>query len=137
MHRAILLLPLLVVFGCEGPMGPAGPAGPAGSPGTPGAQGPQGPQGPSGIRVLNFRGQANGAGEAFVSLPVEVGTLANPPVLTCYISSTSSGPYLTLSTDTNSQSACGLGQSGGSLVVVLVGIPPFWHYRVSVAYSPP
>ena len=46
--RRILLLPLLLAVGCEGPVGPEGPQGPQGIQGITGEIGPQGPQGETG-----------------------------------------------------------------------------------------
>ena len=118
-----LLLLLVLLIGCTGDIGPTGPQG---------AQGNQGPAGP-GTR-LTFSGQLNFLGFAVVLLPTEVGTIQDPPAVTCYISDRQAGPYVILASETTSAERCQIQQNlAGRLEVGLVAAP-FLYYRVVVIY---
>lgn len=106
--------------------------------------GPAGAPGPGTRLVLN--GTVDQFGEAEITLPAEAGTLDSPPAVTCYLSETGQ-EWIIVSLDSDSDtdvetgtdffgvSACLLGQStGGSLSVVLVGVPSAWLFRVVVIY---
>jgi hypothetical protein len=126
---AVRLLTAFLSIGlaaCEGPMGPAGAPGP-------------------GTRLV-LNGTVDQSGEAEIILPVEAGTIDSPPAVTCYLSE-SGQEWIIVSLDSDSDtdvetgtdffgiSACLLGQStGGSLSVVLIGVPPTWLFRVVVIY---
>src|SRR5690606_22299475 len=115
--RTLLVALALVLTACEGPMGPEGP---------PGEDGP-------GTRIT-YAGRLDAFGEALVSLPAQAGTTQNPPVVSCYISDSSAGPYIVIATDTSSGIVCGLGDSAGTLAVAIAGAPSNWYYRISVVY---
>jgi hypothetical protein len=125
--RPVLAALLSIGFAaCEGPMGPAGSPGP-------------------GTRLV-LNGTVDQFGEAVIDLPAEAGTIDSPPAVTCYLSeigqewfivSLDSDSDTDVETDTDffGFSACLLGQStGGSLSVVLIGVPPTWLFRVVVIY---
>lgn len=124
----VATLVVALAVACKGPTGPKGDTGP---------QGPQGPAGPAGISTIAFAGVLDSNGQAVVQLPAAAGTLASPPVVTCYISGSAAGPYLLVATDTNglAASGCGLGQGSGGLAVAFAGEPAGWYYMVSIAYS--
>ena len=117
---------LMLALGCKGAEGPMGPQG---------ATGPQGPEGEPGPGTrLVFVGQLDGNGAGGVSLPVEAGNLANPPVLSCYISSSlTSSAWLLISTS-NLTGSCGLVWTGSNLHVGIVESAPFWYFRVVVVF---
>ena len=118
-HVAVLAL-LLTVAACEGSVGPMGPQGPVG------ASGP-------GMRTVGTTLIALD-GTARIQLPVGFGTMDNPPAISCFIAQVQSGPWLVVATDLSTGLSCGIGASGGSLVVVLVGGPPFWFFRVVAVF---
>lgn len=91
------ILPLLLILaGCDGsqgptgpagPQGPGGPAGPTGLTGSPGIQGVQGPQGAPGAgsrMVMTGTTTATGSASEH-DLPLAAGTMATPPLVTCYL----------------------------------------------------
>ena len=123
---AVAVLLSIGVAACEGPMGPAGAPGP-------------------GTRLV-LNGTTDQFGEAQIDLPAEAGTLESPPAVTCYLSQTGL-EWLIISFDTDSDTdtdtttdffgvtACLLSQStGGSLSVVILGVPASWMFRVVVVY---
>jgi hypothetical protein len=111
---------------CEGPMGPAGIPGP-------------------GTRLV-LNATANNAGTAVVNLPPEAGTLDDPPVVACYISSngqfwsiiafdSDSDTDVETGTDFAGFFGCFLDQGpGNTILVVAEPIPPGWLLRVVVVY---
>ena len=124
-----LVLGLCLVFGlaaCEGPMGPAGASGP-------------------GTRLV-LDGTANGSGIAAVDLPAEAGTLDDPPVIACYISSNgSSWVIIAFDIDTDTDVETGTDFAGflgcfldpgpaNNISVVAEGVPPGWLLRVVIVY---
>lgn len=123
---AVAVLLSIGVAACEGPMGPAGAPGP-------------------GTRLV-LNGTTDQFGEAQIDLPAEAGTIESPPAVTCYLSQTGL-EWLIISFDTDSDTdtdtttdffgvtACLLSQStGGSLSVVILGVPASWMFRVVVVY---
>ncbi len=91
---ALMLVCALTLGACqgiEGPMGPAGPEGPGGPGGTgpagpQGAQGPAGPAGPNGgANRLVLTGVLDADGRGARILPVEAGSMTQPPLLSCYV----------------------------------------------------
>jgi hypothetical protein len=118
MRTASGLLLTAALLACEGPMGP------------PGAPGP-------GTRLV-LDSTVDEFGEALVDLPAEAGTLASPPAVSCYISSTGD-VWLIVGIDTDGTSlltVCVLGTSGtgSNLAVGIVGAPTGWRFRVVVVY---
>ena len=82
-----------------GPEGPTGPAGPEGEPG-PGTR-------------LTFRVTINSEGDAVAVLPSEVGTVANPPSLTCFVQQPGTPVLLHISQESMADRSCGLVENGG------------------------
>jgi hypothetical protein len=136
----------VALHACQMPEGPAGPVGPQGTQGTQGTQGIQGEQGNPGdpgpgVR-LTYTGRFNTEGKASVELPVEAGTLEDPPLIIAYFGGTQSGPFgaylsdAVYDGDTVSYiSAAILIDLGDHLAVGLTG-PGLagWYYRLVVVY---
>jgi hypothetical protein len=111
---------------CEGPMGPAGTPGP-------------------GTRIV-LNGTTDANGEAVVDLPAEAGTIESPPAITCYLSGTGqawiivgfdtdSDTDVASGTDNNFLTACLIDEgTTGNLIVVIVGAPTGWFFRVVAVY---
>ncbi len=118
-HVVVLSL-MLALAACEGSVGPTGPQGPVG------ASGP-------GLRTVGTTIIALD-GTARIQLPASFGTMDNPPAISCFIAREQGGPWLVVATDLSSGLSCGIGASGGSLVVVLVSGPPFWFFRVVAVF---
>lgn len=118
--------------GCQGPTGPEGPGGAQGSQGL---TGPQGPQGPPGQTKLVLSGQFASSAGADVQLPAAVGTLSNPPAITVYHSSSTSGPYLVMADGfTPGYAFWGLYQAAYGLQVRIRNVAAGWYYTVVVIY---
>jgi hypothetical protein len=128
-RTSVRLLAALLSIGlaaCEGPMGPAGAPGP-------------------GTRIV-LNGTTDVNGEAVVDLPAEAGTIESPPAVTCYMSGTGqawvivgfdtdSDTDVESGTDNNFLTACQLDEgTSGNLIVVLLGVPTGWFFRVVVVY---
>jgi hypothetical protein len=128
-RTSVRLLAALLSIGlaaCEGPMGPAGAPGP-------------------GTRIV-LNGTTDVNGEAVVDLPAEAGTIESPPAVTCYMSGTGqawvivgfdtdSDTDVESGTDNNFLTACLLDEgTSGNLIVVLLGVPTGWFFRVVVVY---
>lgn len=111
---------------CKGDTGPMGPEGPAG---------PPGPAGPG--QVATHSGRLDLSGSGVWTLPAAAGNISNPPALSCYLSDSSDGPFLLVSTDTFSGVVCGLGQSGATLRAVIISSSSYsgWHYKFVAVYD--
>ena len=107
--------------------------------------GPAGAPGPGTRLVLN--GTTDQFGEAQIDLPAEAGTVDSPPAVTCYIAEPAGQDWYIISFDSDSDtdvdtstdffgvSACVLTQvTGGSLSVIILGVPSAWLFRVVVIY---
>lgn len=106
--------------------------------------GPAGAPGPGTRLVLN--GTVDPFGEAEIALPSEAGTLESPPAITCYLSGTGqawiivgfdtdSDTDVESGTDNNFLTACLIDEdTSGNLIVVVVGAPTDWFFRVVVVY---
>jgi hypothetical protein len=108
---------LILLAACAGPTGPEGPAG------SGGVAGPAGPAGP-GTRLV-FGGVVGA--EEFVAhdLPIAAGTVASPPVATCWISEDNVFWFSDL---------CIMSPgNGGALSILMVGAQG-WLYRIVVVY---
>ena len=119
MRWLAIVVPLLVALAaCEGPVGPEGPQGP------PGSIGPIGPPGPAGGSVrLTADGVIAADGTAAAEFPPGIGSLADLPSLTCYVSET--GAVWLPVTDIQ----CGLVETPeGNLAIVLVDGTPGWFF---------
>lgn len=128
-----LILLVAVLAGCEGPMGPSGPAG---TTGATGATGPQGPVGPRGTTTLTYQGRLDSDGSVVVFLPAEAGSINALPIVSCYVSNSSVGPFVQQGPNVLGDAACSVGvaASTGNLAVVIAFAPAFYYYRVSVVY---
>lgn len=127
---AAVMLCALLSAGCAGDAGPTGPAG------AQGATGPVGPQGPAGTVMVMMTGILDGAGAALVHLPAVAGTIASPPLVTCYLAQFSNSQvWLVMATDA-ALGSCGLGAHGNHVDVVFVLGPAFWALRVIAVYAP-
>jgi hypothetical protein len=120
-----MLLSLILLAACEGPLGPAGPTGP---------QGPQGPPGPAGPPGALNRADATGlfgpSGTFSGLLPAGATAGGSVPAIACYISndgrtwlavaqipSASGDPY------------CGLTGIGTTTpAITIINGTPGWHY---------
>jgi hypothetical protein len=132
MLKIIVLLLAATLAACKGPAGPAGPAGPTGAPGQ---AGPVGPRGPSGSTRLTFDGQADANGFVGYYLPAEAGTIADPPSVSCYVSSQRDGPFQQVGTGgIGDSSRCLLFVDDGRLAVAVTGITPGWFVKFVVIY---
>ena len=132
-RRLTLAACLLAVVACTGD---AGPTGPQGSTGAQGPQGLIGPQGPPGSAMVMLTGTLDGAGAGMVHLPTVAGTIANPPLVTCYLAQfASSQVWLVMATD-DLLGSCGMGAHGSHVDVGFVNGPAFWALRVIAVYSP-
>jgi hypothetical protein len=104
----------LVLAACEGPVGPPGP----------------------GTRVV-LDGTTDEFGDGLISLPSAAGSLASPPVISCYVSETGSLWFVVAvdSTQEGLITACLLGQNeDGTLFVAVFGAPASWLFRAVVVY---
>lgn len=132
MRRISILILLAILAACEGPAGPAGPAGPTGAPGQ---TGPAGPKGEAGTTRLTFDGQADATGFVGYYLPTEAGTIADPPAVSCYVSSQREGPFEQVGTGgVGDPRQCLLFVDGGRLAVAVRGITPGWFVKFVVIY---
>jgi hypothetical protein len=132
----------LAAFACKGADGATGPAGPQGAQGVPGPQGPTGPTGPTGPSGpgtrIQFQGQTDLNGSAFVQLPLEAGTNTKPPVFACYIagansSGTPGDAWILVSNSGGNSLRCGLTGSG-PLQAFMVSGPGQWPYLFVFVY---
>jgi hypothetical protein len=101
--RALVLAVLLpvAIMACDGPVGPPGPPGPPGQ-GT----------------TLSFIGVLDEFGWAEVLLPSEVGTIDDPPQLSCYVADAEWYWYV-INTDLTNEIYCLLEEHQGGLYAVL------------------
>lgn len=130
-----LALPMVLftLVACEGPQGPEGPTGPQGPQGEQGPVGPEGPAGEPGAQRYTVSGTIDSEGTGGGVMPV--GSIDDPPSISCYISDTQSGPYLEVATDTSSGVSCGIGEnSSGELSVLITGAPSGWYYWIVALY---
>lgn len=149
LSRAVL--PVLVMFSlaaCEGgrgptgpagpagPQGPVGPQGPAGPPGSAGPVGPQGPQGEAGPGTrLYYQGVVLANGTLRTDyVPAEAVAETSLPVLSCYVSETSSGPYLSISTEIGAGISCALVRDATGVYAQMVGVPAGWFGTFVIVY---
>lgn len=127
LQRFATIASIALLVACKGDMGPVGPSGP---------QGPQGVQGPPGLPgapaaiwwgmvTLN----ANGAGSVlFPDAEVE------GSVITCYLSDSSTGPWLVIATSEVALGpTCGSSNVGPDLVVSMIGAFQGWFFLVTLA----
>ena len=130
---AAVLLAVLPLVACDGPIGPAGQDGLDGGQGAQGIQGPPGPAGP-GTRLNYFR-TLGADGATTQALPAAVGTNPQlPPVFGCYTSSSLSGTWLVVADGRYSTDlSCGLVFGNGVWnAVMLHGVPGWWAAFVVV-----
>lgn len=130
MRRLAVFAAVLAMVACTGDTGPTGPAGPPGPQGPPGPPGVQGPAGP-GTRMVQLV-QAGASGSVSVTFPV--GTATSPPSLTCWISSSPSGPFLQIATDVDYDISCGFTAANGSFTATALGVPSSWWVMFIVVY---
>ena len=106
--------------------------GPQGSQGVQGLPGEDGQPGP-GTRVVRS-GTLDSTGSGGVHLPEGVGTISNPPSVSCYIAdSASANTWLVIATS-NVAGACGLVGDGDHVDVAIVNSEPFWAFRIVAVY---
>lgn len=122
MHRALRTLSLallvpLALTACEGPVGPEGPPGPPGE----------------GAR-FTFVGVLDEEGWGEVLLPVEAGTMEDPPALTCYIADDVWYWYV-INTDFANDIFCVIEEEDGRLYAVLDAVTlAGWWFAFVVMY---
>lgn len=119
----LALMFAVLLFGCEGSEGPMGPQG---------IQGPEGKPGP-GTRVV-LVGQLDYYGVGAVDLPAAAGTLADPPAVACYISSSLDSTAWLIIATANLTGSCGLVWGGSNLRVGIVSSLPYWYFKIVVVY---
>jgi len=105
-----LILAVMVPFviaACEGPVGPRGPEGPPGPPGAPGD-----------AARFTYVDILDETGWGEVLLPVEAGTMDDPPLLTCYIADDDWYWYV-INTDFANEIYCVIEEEAGRLYAVL------------------
>ena len=131
-----LVVALSILSGCKGADGVTGPQGPAGPQGATGPQGLPGPAGAAGTNKLTLTGLVGTSGSAVVFLPAAAGTdLNRPPAMSCYLSSTTSTVWLSISGSSSSTNPyCGLVFSGGTFTAVMNSAPPGWIAAFVVVY---
>ena len=117
---------LLFVAGCSGDIGPTGPGGPQGP------IGPTGPQGPQGASA-EIQSQMVLIGSGGTAVLRFTGLQVASSVVTCWISDSTAGPWLGISTDTSAGISCGVVNSGSDLLVLLVGGIPGWWFLATAA----
>lgn len=123
----ILLVAVILMVSCEGPMGPAGPTG---------LTGPTGPTGAAGLDFQYFRASAvlNSEGGASIALPVGAGTSTKPILVNCYMGD-GSGVWLLIGTDLSEGGVTsGLVWSTDHWVAALIGGVPGWIFYVVAAW---
>ena len=124
---ATLLVSVLLLSGCEGPMGPEGPQGPAG---------PQGPPGPEGATRFMAEGVIGAAGGVNVSLPTGTAS-TNLPSVTCWISP-DQATWLDVSQppfDPEGDPFCGLTNVNTAQPrVTLLNVTEGWHFVIVVVF---
>ena len=125
-RRFALLAAVALLMACEGTEGPTGPTGLSGS------QGPQGPAGPG--TQLVYDGVTFAGGGTLQPLPIAVGSINNPPVITCYVTEDNLYWFILAQDGTNGGWSCGIEASGAGIDVVILGVPAGWAYRIVVIY---
>lgn len=95
-----LLVPLALVA-CDGPIGPAGPPGPPGD-----------------ASRFSYIGVLDASGYGELLLPVEAGTIDDPPLLNCYVAEDTWYWYV-INTDLENEIYCLLEEEEGRLYAVL------------------
>jgi len=127
-HGWILLVVIVLMVSCEGPVGPQGPAGPAG---------PTGATGPPGQDFQYFTGTAavNSEGGAAVALPVGAGDSTHPPLVNCWVGD-NSGVWIKVGWDVSEFGAtAGIVWVTNHWVAVLIGgVPEGWIFYVVAAW---
>lgn len=131
-----LIVALAACKGADGATGPQGPAGPPGPPGPQGLPGPAGPAGAGANKVV-YTAVVNSSGSATVQLPSAVSADINkPPVMACYVTSTTSTAWLAVSDGWGATSGpyCGAVFSNGAYTAVMNQAPPGWIAAFVVMY---
>lgn len=138
MRKWLTIGALVALSACakDGTVGPTGPQGPTGATG---AVGPQGPVGAQGTTKLTYTGTANSSGAGFADLPAAAGTLASPPIYSCYLLYSIGGASVWLPTgDALGSTAvtCALGNTPGlsSLRVLVAGAVTGQSMTILVVY---
>ena len=125
----------IALLGCRGEQGPTGPRG------AEGAKGPEGPAGEAGpgTRVV-LTGTIAAAGSVIVQLPVDAGTIEQPPAVACYVGSTSSpNVWLVVASapSTSGLPSCGLTASSRTarpISAAIINAQPGSPFAIVVVY---
>ncbi len=129
MRKLVLILSALAFGACSGDAGPTGPAGPAGP------AGPQGPPGLPGVSASISWGMVtlDAGGGGVITF---TGAQVNSSVITCYTSSSASGPWIVVAVDFVFGQSCGASNSGSDLVVIMINGVPGWFFLATAVTVP-